>query len=106
MTEPIREPGMPARRLKADPATAPIARPAITGRLPPLPLAAAPRTATLPAIAPRAAAPAPTTAPVAAGRVALLPPHEPLTGGCNIDGRGFVAGRKTTTPPMTTKVSL
>src|SRR4051812_8782221 len=34
MTEPIREPGMPARRLKADPATAPIARPAITGRLP------------------------------------------------------------------------
>ena len=39
---------MPAGRLKADPATAPIARPAITGRLPPLPLAAAPRTSSKP----------------------------------------------------------
>src|SRR4051812_50219349 len=104
MTEPIREPGMPARRLKADPATAPNARPAITGRLPPLPLAAAPRTATLPAIAPRAAAPAPTTAPVAAGRVAFLPPAEPMTGGCNIHGRGFVRDRDTKAAPAKAKI--
>src|SRR4051812_50038011 len=101
MTEPIREPGMPARRLKADPATAPIARPAITGRLPPLPLAAAPRTATLPAIPARAAAPAPTTAPVAAGRVpALAAPAGQARGG-DTGGTAFGTARDKRRTPTT-----
>src|SRR5215207_5502526 len=97
----MRELGIPARRLKAAPATAPIARPAITGTLPPLPLAAAPRTATPPAIAPRTAAPAPATAPAADGKVVLLPTEEPTTIDWSMDGRALVTANRTMATPTT-----